>query len=142
MKKVLFNVFLFITLSTSANEYGNIVEVLKYVETGNEPDAIGDGGDSWGVLQIQWRAVQDVNKRFGTNYSHQDMFQVECAEEVTALYMQMGAEIYFKRHGKRATEEILVRNHNGGIYKGYRNTKTLKYYRRYLRFKKRILTLN
>jgi len=122
-----------------ANEYKEIIEVLKHVETNNRPTMIGDNGDSYGVLQIQWRAVQDVNRYFGKQYTHEDMFQVECAEEVTALYMQMGAELYKKRTGKQPTEEILVRNHNGGIYKGYRNAKTLKYYRRYLKFKSEIL---
>lgn len=135
MRKVLVICIILLTFAVRGNEYEEIVEVLKHVETNNRPDMIGDNGDSYGILQIQWRAVQDVNKHFDTNYSHEDMFQVECAEEVTILYMKMGAEHYRKKHGKEPTEEVLVRNHNGGIYKGYRVNATKKYYRRYLFYK-------
>lgn len=126
---------LFCTFAVQSSEYDEIVEVLKHVETLNQPDAIGDNGDSYGVLQIQWGCVQDVNRYFGTKYTHKDMFNVACAEEVTKLYMQMGAELYLKRTGKHPTDEVLVRNHNGGIYRGYRIKATLPYYRKYLRWK-------
>lgn len=126
---------MFCTFAVEARSYDEIVEVLKYVETNNQPELIGDNGDSYGVLQIQWKAVQDVNKYFGTNYTHKQMFNPACAEEVTKLYMQMGAELYKKRYGKAPTEEVLVRNHNGGIYRGYRIKATLPYYRKYLRWK-------
>lgn len=135
MKKYLVFSMLFVTFAVKAESYDNIVKVLKYVETGNQPNLVGDNGDSYGVLQIQWAAVQDVNRYFGTNYTHDMMFQPECAEEVTKLYMQMGAELYEKRTGKKATEEVLVKNHNGGIYQGYRIKATNKYYRKYLKWK-------
>ena len=134
MRKCLI-VCMFLATSVKANEYSEIIDVLKHVETNNRPTMIGDNGDSYGVLQVQWRAVQDVNRYFDTNYTHEDMFQVECAEEVTALYMQMGAELYYKKHGKQPTEEVLVRNHNGGIYRGYRIKATIPYYNKYLRYK-------
>lgn len=108
-----------------------VMEVLKYVESFNDPMAIGDGGSSYGVLQIQEACVRDVNRYYGTYYSHEDMFQVECAEEVFKLYAQMGIDRYVKRHGVRPTIEVIVRNHNGGIYQGYRINATKKYYRRY-----------
>ena len=126
------------TFAASADSYDEIIEVLKHVETLNNPEAVGDNGASWGVLQIQKACVDDVNKYFGTNYTHRDMFQVECAEEVTRLYMMMGAQLYLERHGIPATEEVLVRNHNGGVYRGYRIKATLPYYRRYLKFKSKL----
>ena len=135
MKYYLVLCILFTTFAVKAEDYSEIIEVLKYVETLNQPDAIGDNGDSYGVLQIQWRAVQDVNRYFGTGYKHDDVFQVECAEEVTKLYMQMGAELYVKKYDKQPTDEVLVRNHNGGIYRGHRIKATLPYYRKYLKFK-------
>lgn len=145
MKKFLFIGLLLFTLTIRA-EYNEIVEVLKYVETLNDPTAIGDGGDSWGVLQIQKGCVDDVNRYFGTNYTHKQMFNPACAEEVAILYMKMGAELYLKRHGQEPTEEVLVRNHNGGIYRGYRINATRKYYREYLKWKARLekekLTVN
>ena len=126
---------LLLTFAVRAEDYAQIVEVLKHVETNNQPELIGDNGDSYGVLQIQQKAVQDVNRYFGTSYTHEQMFREACAEKVTELYMQMGAELYCKRYGKAATEEVLVRNHNGGIYRGYRINATIPYYNRYLKFK-------
>lgn len=139
MKYCLVVWMLLLTFAVRADDYSEIIEVLKHVETNNHPELVGDNGDSYGVLQIQWRAVQDVNKYFGTRYTHEQMFRVACAEEVTKLYMQMGAELYCKKYGKAATEEVLVRNHNGGIYRGHRIRATIPYYRRYLRFKNVLL---
>lgn len=135
MKKCLSICIVFITFATHGAEYSEIVEVLKYVESRNNPNAIGDSGDSWGVLQIQKACVDDVNRYFGTQYTHKEMFNPACAEEVTKLYMKMGAELYEKRTGLKATEEVLVRSHNGGIYQGYKINATLKYYREYLKWK-------
>ena len=135
MKYCLVVSMLLLTFAVRADNYSAIVEVLKHVETNNQPELIGDNGDSYGVLQIQWRAVQDVNRYFGTRYTHKQMFRVACAEEVTKLYMRMGAELYFKKYNEVATEEVLVRNHNGGIYRGHKIRATIPYYKRYLKFK-------
>ena len=66
------------------------------------------------------------------------MFQVECAEEVTTLYMKMGADLYKRKYNKEATVEVLVRNHNGGIYRGHRIRATIKYYKTYLKWSARL----
>ena len=124
------------------DSYNDIVNVLKYVETGNESHLIGDGGDSYGVLQIQMACVNDVNSYWDTSYRHMDMFDPVCAEEVAVLYMRMGAELYQKRYGKEPTEEVLVRNHNGGIYQGYRVNATRKYYKKYLFWKTLLMIRN
>lgn len=139
MKKllILFTIFT-IGICRAGDDYTEIVEVLKYVESNNTSAAVGDGGDSWGVLQIQWAAVQDVNRYYGTQYTHQQMFKPECAEEVAILYMKMGADRYRKRYGEEPSVEVLVRNHNGGIYKGYRNPRTWKYYLKYLFWKRKL----
>ena len=53
---------LFLTTSVNSNaRYSEIVEVLKYVETLNKPCEIGDGGESWGVLQIQKAVKKNVD---------------------------------------------------------------------------------
>lgn len=127
----------FTTFIAHAEKYDEIIEVLKYVETNNQPHLIGDGGDSYGVLQIQWPAIRDVNKYFGTHFTHEDAFNPQCAVRITRLYMQMGAELYCKKYGKEAPEEALVRNHNGGIYRGYRIRATIPYWERYKSFKRK-----
>ena len=137
MRKFLFIVLLFFSFNTKA-DYNEIAEVLKYVETLNSPCAIGDGGDSWGVLQIQEICVNDVNRYFGTHYTHKDMFQPECALEVFNLYTIMGVERYKRIHGVKPSTEVIVRNWNGGIYRGYKIKATISYYRKYLKWKKKL----
>ena len=136
MRKFLIAVLVLFSLSVSArDDLDDVMEVLKYVESLNDPTAIGDGGDSYGVLQIQKACVDDVNRYYGTYYTHEDMFQVECAEEVFKLYATMGIKRYIKKYGVEPSVEIIVRNHNGGIYTGYRRSTTKEYYRRYLLWK-------
>ena len=137
MRKFIYIALLLFSFTVRA-DYDEIIHVLKYVETLNEPSAVGDNGDSFGVLQVQRAVVMDVNRYFNTNYRHKDMFDEVCAEEVTILYMKMGSELYFKKYEECPTEEVLVRNHNGGIYRGYRINATITYYNEYLRWKKRL----
>lgn len=135
MRKFILLITMLLSFTVWANDLDEVMEVLKYVESLNDPEAIGDGGDSYGVLQIQEACVEDVNRYYGTYYTHEDMFQVECAEEVFKLYAQMGIDRYVKKYRVMPTVEVIVRNHNGGIYRGYRIKATEKYYRRYKMWK-------
>jgi len=134
MKKVFLLLALTSTITASAEDLDEVMEVLKYVETLNDPSAVGDGGDSYGVLQIQAACVEDVNRYYGTKYTHDDMFNVACAEEVFKLYSTMGIQRYIKKYGVEPTTESIVRNWNGGIYQGYRINATRKYYKEYVKW--------
>ena len=115
-------------LSTLAS----IMSILKVVETNNKPDSIGDNGKSYGILQIQSSVLSDVNRIYGTDYYHEQMFSEEASEEVFKLYMCYGKEVFLKKHCRFPTEEEMVRMWNGGIYKGYTYKQTKKYYKKYL----------
>lgn len=131
----------FITITTvyaKSPDLESIVKVLKEVESLNNSKAIGDNGRAFGILQIHKVYVDEVNLRFGTDYTHKQMFQDECAVEVFNLYMQYASKKFCKKYGKDPTEQDIVRMHNGGLYRGYRIKATLKYYKRYLKFKGRI----
>ena len=52
----------------------SIMSILKVVETNNDTDSIGDNGTSYGILQIQRSVLNDVNRIYGTDYQHKDMF--------------------------------------------------------------------
>ena len=73
--------------------------------------------------------------RYNTDYTHQDMFDEVCAEEVFHLYMEYAIKRFKKRYSRNPTEQDIVRMHNGGMYKGYKINATNKYYVRYLKFK-------
>lgn len=127
----------FVAKSNTYETVSTIVDVLKYVETDNNPDSIGDSGKSWGVLQIKKSCVDDVNRVYGTNYTHKQMFNTSCAKEVATLYLMMGIERYVSKYNKYPSERMVVRWYNGGIYKGHLYKGTLKYYNKYLNFKLR-----
>jgi hypothetical protein len=110
----------------------SIMSILKTVETNNNTDSIGDNGRSYGILQIQRSVLSDVNRIYGTDYYHEQMFSEEASEEVFKLYMCYGREVFLKKHCRFPTEEEMVRMWNGGIYKGYTYKQTKKYYKKYL----------
>ena len=113
----------------------SIMSILKTVETNNDVDAIGDNGTSYGILQIQRSVLSDVNRIYGTEYYHEQMFSEKASEEVFKLYMCYGREVFLKKHCRFPTEEEMVRMWNGGIYKGYKYKQTKKYYKKYLNVK-------
>lgn len=108
------------------------MSILKTVETNNNTDSIGDNGRSYGILQIQRSVLKDVNRIYGTEYYHEQMFSEKASEEVFKLYMCYGREVFLKKHCRFPTEEEMVRMWNGGIYKGYKYKQTKKYYKKYL----------
>jgi hypothetical protein len=114
------------------------MSILKTVETNNNPDSIGDNGRSYGILQIQRSVLSDVNRIYGTDYRHKDMFYEEASEEVFMLYLCYGREVFLNKHCRFPTEEEMVRMWNGGIYKGYKYNQTKVYYQKYLDVKEGI----
>jgi len=114
---------------------GNIVTILKIVESNNNSCAIGDNGKAKGVLQIHEIYVKEVNNRYGTNFSHDDMFDEHKAEDVTKKYLRFFIRYYTSKYKKLPTEEHIVRCHNGGFVTGFKRITTLKYYKRYILIK-------
>lgn len=135
MRSILFILIFSLSSVCNAGNYSSIIDVLKEVETNNNIDAIGDNGKAFGILQIHKICIDDVNRYYNTNYTHQDAFNEDCAEEIFRKYINIGVGIYIRKYNKFPSEKDIVRMWNGGVYKGYLRKSTLKYYRRYLRFK-------
>jgi hypothetical protein len=133
MRKILLLLIL-VAATASASSLTEIRDILKHVETDYNPRAIGDGGDSFGILQIQQGAIDDVNRKYGTDYTHQDAFDIVCAEEIFELYIQMWTEKLEEREKRPATEEDIVRIWNGGP-RGWKRQGTLKYLKKYRIYK-------
>jgi hypothetical protein len=136
--KLFFTIFISFTLSSfsAPNELRTIYHVIKHVETNDNSDAIGDNGKAYGVVQIHKIAVLDVNRIYGTNYSHSDAFDRTCAEEIFMLYINAGIKRFTLTRNRSPTEMDIVRMWNGGLYKGYLYKSTMKYYKRYITYKK------
>ena len=94
------------------------LKALALVERGGNPEAIGDGGDSWGMYQLQSAYVQDASEWGLANgvidkpFEHSDAFNPKRAETIIYCYLKRYATP--KRLGRQPTMEDLARIHNGG----------------------------
>lgn len=118
-------------LKTDSLDINAIVEKLSILESGNNPDAIGDNGKAFGVLQFHAIAVKEHNNQFSSNYTHQDAFNPEISKLMCYNLLKKGAELHYKKCGVEANESDLVRMHNGGIYEGANKECTQNYLRKY-----------
>lgn len=128
---------LLLSISIRAANVKEIRDILKHVETNHNPLLKGDNDRSWGILQIQQIAIDDVNKKYGTDYTHQDAFDINCAEEIFELYIEMWTAKLEKRENREASESDIVRIWNGGP-RGYKKASTLGYLKKYQQYKKQL----
>ena len=131
---------LLISLSLSsfshATDLNKIYSIIKHVESNNRVDVVGDGGRAYGVVQIHNICVQDINRLYGTSYTHKQAFDRHTAKEMFMLYIRAGIKLFRKKHSRMPSEGEIVRMWNGGIYKGYTKTSTIKYLKKYLYYKR------
>lgn len=104
----------------------HLFTTISKIESSEGLYTVGDNGRALGPLQIHIGCVNDVNKKYGTNYTHNDMFDMEKAMDVAAMYLNINAERYNNYYGNYPTIEALVRSFNGG-YGGFTNDLTLEY---------------
>ena len=92
------------------NEILNLlIPVLMLVESGNDPNAVGDDGQAVGILQIHPCVIEDVNRIHKKNYTLADRFNVEKSEEICRLYLE-----HYCRYFRKPTAETLACIWNGG----------------------------
>jgi hypothetical protein len=104
-----------------------LLAALIAVESGGNDLAVGDNGRAIGALQIHAGVVQDVNRRFGTSYTHAGMTNRTDACQVCRLYLKAYATP--QRLGRPVTAADQARIWNGGP-NGYRRDATLPYLRK------------
>lgn len=102
-------------------EVDQLLAAIATVESGNDSNAVGDGGKAIGAYQIHkvyWQDAVDFDKTLGGSY--QDCYDPDYARRVVLAYL--------KRYAPAgATQETLARIHNGGP-RGYLKKATLKYW--------------
>lgn len=104
-----------------------ILPFLIAVESGGDPNAIGDGGKAVGILQIHKCVVDDVNRIYGKAYAYADRLDVEKSNTIARLYLRYWGWYYEKHTDEKATAETLARIHNGGP-RGWKKKATEKYW--------------
>jgi soluble lytic murein transglycosylase-like protein len=102
--------------------WSNLIAALIMVESGGDPAAVGDRGRALGVLQIHAAVVQDVNRIYGTQYTHAAARVPRHAKRICQLYLMHHA-------GRQPTAERAARTWNGGPG-GPRKAATFFYWRK------------
>lgn len=97
-----------------------LIAALIAVESAGDPRAVGDGGRAIGCLQIHAGVIQDVNRRYGTQYDHAAARHPRHAANICRLYLAMYAP-------PGADTETLARIWNGGP-RGHLKPATLRYW--------------
>lgn len=115
------NAALILTLALAAPGDRALLQAIRQVETGGQPnggrDAVGDGGRSIGPYQLQ-RAYHADSGVPGTYEQCRDR---EYAERVVRAY--------WRRYCPRGSDEVKARTHNGGRL-GPKKAATLKYWKK------------
>lgn len=113
-------------LQEEKNRVNLFWNVISGIESSYGEFVIGDGGKAKGHLHIHAGAVQDVNRIYGTSFTHDDMFDFNKAKIVGSMYLNINTEKYVKYYAELPTASTLARSWNGG-FGNINNTCTLTY---------------
>ena len=113
-----------LSVSSARADLGPLFDALREVESGGDPNAVGDGGRSIGPYQIQWAYWKDS----GVPGSYRQVRDRRYAERVMIAYWKR----YCPDALARADYKTLARIHNGGPA-GNRKPATLPYWRKVLK---------
>jgi len=111
-----------------------ILFVIAMVESGGNPNVKdGDNGQSWGMYQIQSGYIEDVNRVYKTNYTHEDARDRNKAELIVIKYLRYWGNRYELNTGKAPAAEDYFRLHNGGCHFYKKKHKTDNYVKKCLK---------
>jgi hypothetical protein len=121
------NLILILTLLSVAHADDPLLRAITHVESGGDNSAVGDGGLAYGSLQIHRGVVLDVNRVYGTSYTHTDAF--DRASAVDLYYKYLAIYAVERRLGRTPTNEDKARIWNGGP-NGFRKSATENYWQK------------
>lgn len=85
-----------------------LIALLILVESGGDPNAIGDHGLAVGVLQIHPCVVADVNRVCKTNYMLNDRLNPILSRKMGSAYLWYWTNRYEKETGLPPTPKIMA----------------------------------
>ena len=130
MKNILIFTLLILSSSIKAVEVSqNLLDAIQTVESNGKESAVGDNGKAVGAFQIHKIYVDDVNSFSSEKFTYEDRKNKEKSQKIVKLYLEHYGKSYEKKTGKKATNEILARIHNGGP-KGYNKETTKNYWKK------------
>lgn len=101
------------------------IMIIASIESGCNPNAVGDDLKSIGILQIQEAYVKDAAEHAEKNWVHMDALDELTAIRIFRAYMDRYATE--ERLGRPVTFEDIARIHNGGP-NGYKKQSTIPYW--------------
>ena len=121
--KALFYIMVLVGVqSLCASPSDELLDALVRVESMGVSTAVGDNGHAIGCLQIHKEVVTDVNRVYGTTYSHSDCKNVEISMDICRKYL-------LHYGGANASDEKYSRIWNGGP-RGHLKPQTIGYWRK------------
>lgn len=114
-------------LSMSSVLLNILIPILIQIESNGVSNAIGDGGDAVGVLQIHESVILDVNRVNGTGFTLEDRLNPQKSILIARLYLIYWGIQYQKTTNQPPTLEVYARIWNGGP-NGWKKTATLDYW--------------
>ena len=115
------------TAPLTEQEMTDVLAAIRVVESNDDPNAVGDGGDSIGCYQIQkcyWLDAKEFSDLDGT---YLDCYNRGYADRTVRCYMDRYATE--RRLGREVTQEDVARIHNGGP-NGYKKECTKKFWKK------------
>jgi len=107
-----------------------LLPFLVLVESGGDPNAIGDNGLAVGILQIHPVYLRDVNRILDRGeFELEDRLNPERSMVMATIYLRHYGTRYRRLTGKEPTFEVLARIHNGGP-DGWKNPATVRYWKK------------
>lgn len=100
----------------------SLVASIIEVESGGDPNAIGDGGKAVGVLQIHPIMVREVNRILQRE-------EYTCSDRLDPVRSVDMFWVYTNHYSPRASAEVIARRWNGGP-DGDREPATIPYWRK------------
>ena len=116
-----------LTAPLTEKEMTDVLAAIRIVESNDDPDAVGDGGDSIGCYQIQkcyWLDAKEFSDLGGT---YLDCYNRGYADRTVRFYVARYATE--RRLGREVTQEDVARIHNGGP-NGYKKECTKKFWKK------------
>lgn len=127
---------------TSAPTFDDLLDAIEQVESGGDPNAVGDNGKAIGAYQIHKIYVDDVNRILELNgwtiksrtldfpeelkwVTHGDRWDRDKSREMTRIYLANYCNAAVL--GRTSTYEDMARIHNGGP-DGWKKDSTKKYW--------------
>jgi len=117
--------FLFVLLHGAAEHImlESVLDAIAVVESGGDPNAIGDAGKALGMYQIHEAYWMDGARLLGVNWPYEDASDPQKSRAVVRAYLM------HYQQGYPATPETYARIHNGGP-NGMKKRCTKPYYER------------